>query len=292
MTPAITPELRERAGKDRPIIFSASMVRALIEGRKTQTRRVLSRLTRFGAVTEFGPSDTRGYDWHFRDPSKRWHDLRDAELKTYLPYAFGDRLWVRENHQFRGASYNDGTESEPNWSDEEWFRCWGSGGAGDSWDPDFPDGWSPSRHMGVHDLTGPEHDEGEAVRGLATKVLPSIHMPRWASRVTLLVTDVRVERLNAISEADAIAEGMPDFGSFCESLDPGTLNAAGETASETASRLRWPQRWFASLWNDINGAGAWDANPWVVAVSFQPFRTNVDRMPERPAPVALPAAAE
>ncbi|MBB2959905.1 hypothetical protein [Methylobacterium sp. R2-1] len=296
---------------DRPIIFSAPMVRALLAGRKTQTRRILKpqpptpeqfRGSTFSldravadGVKVYSLNDLDRLPKH---PTK-W-DLcgsvgvaRNAGFPTTyrVPFTVGDRLWVRENHQFRGASYNDGTESEPNWSNEEWFRCWGSGGAGDCWDPDFPDGWSPSRHMGVHDLTGPEHDEGEAVRGLATKILPSIHMPRWASRLTLLVTEVRVERLNAISEADAIAEGMPDFGSFCESLDPGTLNAAGETASETASRLRWPQRWFASLWNSINGADAWSANPWVVAVSFQPFETNIDRMPERQAPVAIPAAA-
>lgn len=251
---------------DRPIIFSAPMVRALLAGRKTQTRRILTKLMRFGAVTEFGPSDTRGYDWHFRDRRKLWNDLRDAELKKYLPYAVGDRLWVRENCQaHEQASGEDGVHFP---ADEAWLPIQaGSRGAADD--------WVTLNHYGNR-------------RGA---VVPSIHMPRWASRLTLLVTDVRVERLKTISEADAIAEGMPDFGSFCESLDPGTINAAGETASETASRLRWPQRWFASLWNDINGAGAWDANPWVVAVSFQPFQTNIDRMPERQA-APVPAAAE
>ena len=108
--------------------------------------------------------------------------------------------------------------------------------------------------------------------------VPSIHMPRWASRLTLAVTEVRVERLQDISEADAVAEGMPEFGAFCEVLDPGKLNAAGETAAQTASRLRWPQRWFASLWKDINGAEAWAANPWVAAISFTAHRGNIDAL--------------
>lgn len=81
---------------DSSILFSCPMVRALPDGRKTQIRRVLSLLSRFGSITEFGPCDATGYDWHFRDPQKRCHDLRAAELVECLPCAVGDRLWVRE----------------------------------------------------------------------------------------------------------------------------------------------------------------------------------------------------
>jgi hypothetical protein len=78
---------------------------------------------------------------------------------------------------------------------------------------------------------------------------PSIHMPRWASRITLRVTDVRVERLNEISEADALAEGM----TFPEGMQWGND----------------PVDAYAGLWNHINGPGAWDLNPWVWCVSFE-----------------------
>ena len=83
---------------------------------------------------------------------------------------------------------------------------------------------------------------------------PSIHMPRWASRITLRITDVRVERLQAISEDDARAEGCP--------YPP-------EWAGRFMDRDETAKTWFKSIWNTINGPGAWDANPWVWAISFE-----------------------
>ncbi|MDV2986143.1 UNVERIFIED_CONTAM: hypothetical protein Q9R58_17650 [Methylobacteriaceae bacterium AG10] len=259
---------------DRPIIFSAPMIRAIRREiaapgtGKTQTRRILKPqpdpLAPVGYIHSYQGSRT--FDLHTRPRFTNGRFIGSDRMQIVVaPCATGDRLWVKENHY----RTDDGDEEFAIYAcDEEAVR----------------------EHLAEIDaLPATISDE---VKRRHRKLRPSIHMPRWASRLTLLVTDVRVERLNAISEADAIAEGMPDFGSFCESLDPGELNAAGETASETASRLRWPQRWFASLWNDINGADAWDANPWVVAITFQPFETNIDRMPERPAPVALSAAAE
>lgn len=255
---------------DRPIIFSAPMVQALLAGRKTQTRRLYKPMNRW--VQQNG-REVRMHEGHL------CHFLRGAELpieRLRLPCAVGDRLYVRENHQFRGASYNDGTEAEPRWSEDEWFRVWGSGGAGDSWDPDFPAGWWPSEHMGVHDLTGPEHDEGPDVRGFATKLLPSIHMPRWASRLTLIVTDVQVERLHDMSAADAIAEGIQDLRTP-EHSDfgiPGLVNA------------QHPVRAFWLLWEHINGAGSWEANPWVAAISFTVHRANIDALRADPLDIA------
>lgn len=249
---------------DRPIIFSAPMIRAIRREiaapgtGKTQTRRILTKLARFGAVTEFGPSDTRGYDWHFRDRRKLWNDLRDVEMRKCLPYAVGDRLWVRENCQaVEQPSGDDGVQFP---ADEAWEPIQaGSRGAADD--------WLTLYHYGKR-------------RGA---LVPSIHMPRWASRLTLLVTEVRVERLTSISREDAIAEGIQRIGG-------GVLRWENWSGAEGQSGTS-PEAAFALLWNSINGADAWAANPWVVAVSFQPFETNIDRMPERQA-TPVPAAAE
>jgi hypothetical protein len=250
---------------DRPIIFSAPMIRAIRREiaapgtGKTQTRRILTKLTGFGAVAEFGPSDTRGYDWHFRDRRKLWNDLRDAEMRKCLPYAVGDRLWVRENCQaVEQPSGDDGVQFP---ADEAWEPIQaGSRGAADDWLMLF--------HYGNR-------------RGA---VVPSIHMPRWASRLTLLVTDVRVERLAEISEADAVAEGLiklPASGRYVVEKGEQYFGLAQHTA-----RAR-----FSNLWDSLHGEGAFATSPWVVAVSFQPFETNIDRMPERQA-APVPAAAE
>ncbi|POR42524.1 hypothetical protein [Methylobacterium sp. V23] len=244
---------------DRPIIFSAPMVRALLDGRKTQTRRIL-KLPKWASTDpshiEFGASG---------EPEVICRDT-GCLAALPMPYAVGDRLWVRENHRFAGGRYNDGRVGEANWSEDEWFRCYGGGGCGDNWDPSFPPDWRPSEHMQVADLTGPGHDEGPDVERFATKVLPSIHMPRWASRLTLVVTDVRVERLQDISEADAVVEGLkPDTCAGQRMWDPGTPHGLfGD-----------PRVAFRMLWEDINGPGAWEANPWVAAVSFTVHRANI-----------------
>lgn len=255
---------------DRPIIFSAPMIAALLAGRKTQTRRILKPQP---------PADARYAGVHYAsyEPSSWFFNTDRGSYKVRERFEEGDRLWVRENHQFRGASYNDGTEGDPNWSEDEWFRVWGCGGPGDSWDPEFRNGWSPSMHMGVHDLVGPEHDEGPDVRGFATKVLPSIHMPRWASRLTLLVTDVRVERLQDISEEDAVAEGLkPETCAGQRMWDPGPPHG----------HFAHPQVAYRVIWEDIHGPGSWDANPWIVAVTFSVHARNIDQL----APIAEVAA--
>ena len=216
--------------KERPILFSATMVRALLSGEKTQTRRAM-KLKPHQQIEE-------------RDDGTPWpwmHDgERDADAWLSCPYGQpGDRLWVRETFQYRGASY-DGEGLE----DSEWFRCYGKGGAPDNWDPMYPAGWKPSRHMSVRAMTEPA-DQEDGVTSWITKKIPSIHMPRWASRITLEVTSVRVERLQDISEADAAAEGVhtdPD----CPAYDA-----------------------YQALWEQINGKGSWDANPWVWVIDFR-----------------------
>ncbi|USI71645.1 hypothetical protein [Sphingomonas morindae] len=212
---------------DRPIIFSAPMVRALIEGRKTQTRRLLSLRGRRG-FSEFGPSDTPGYDWHFRDAGMRWHDVQADRLLELLPYAAGDRLYVREAWSHTGHGV---------WSIEQ-------------------------ARMAAHVNGRPIYratDETDA----GTKFWPSIHMPREFSRLTLMVEALKVERLQDISEEDALKEGV----------EPMKYPEIGEWG--------WPQRKFADLWRSLHGPDSWEANPWVVAPTFSVIRANIDSLPNR-----------
>lgn len=212
----------------RPIAFTGAMVTALLDGRKTQTRRVVSRLQGLGAVTEFGPSDTPGYDWHCRDKDKRWHDLRDPEMRARLPYAVGDLLYVREC--WRTFRELDGTKPRDM-----------AAGTGVFYQADANGFYPPSR------------------------LRAAMHMPRWASRLTLKVTDVRVERVQQISATDALAEGV---SGTCRNLDTGEKAPDGNAAIMN----------FACLWNSINAARgySWEENPWVIAISFEVIRQNVD----------------
>jgi len=166
---------------DRPIIFRGAMVRALLDGRKTQTRRLVS--------------------------------IIEA----------GDRLWVREAWAYYGGDEYLYQRSPSAVS----YRA-------DAWDPLAP------------------------VPGGRWR--PSIHMPRWASRLTLDVTGVCVQRLQDITEADAKAEGVR--APVNVSPDLGSTHVDG----------------FGDLWEEIHGAGAWDANPWVVAITFAVERRNIDEV--------------
>ncbi len=188
---------------DRPIIFSALMVRALLDGRKTQTRRLL----------------------------KPQHDSKGRGfLDSKLPYATGDRLWVREawsgDYDMRAIKPQDrfGPARQPIWY------------------------WADTKR-----------DCGQWERPRSP-----IHMPRWASRITLTVTDVRVQRVQDISNENAIAEGIEPHGH--------AFTGYGKQADVWMA----PYDSFASLWNSIHGPGAWDANPWVCALAFTVRKGNID----------------
>lgn len=196
---------------DRPILFSAPMVRALLDGRKTQTRRVLK-----------------------PDPDT----LPNGFAGVRMPYAPGDRLYVRE--AWRSAScYDDLAPSamsgeEPvRYEEDALWQTWGWG--------------APLRSHG--------------------RLRQGIHMPRWASRLTLTVTDVRVQRLQEISEADAVAEGVNPClcGHNCPNGEHG--GCCGICEPVTA---------YAELWTELHGPGAWAANPWVCALTFTVRRGNID----------------
>lgn len=210
---------------ERPIIFSGPMVLAVLEGRKTQTRRVLNpqpETRRFCTACGLHEGEWAACE------APECGDLTEPQpVSLRLPYAVGDRLWVRE--RFSGPH---------DYEKERWPpRAWFTG------DPIWY--WA----------------DGNPVGGDWTRPKPSIHMPRWASRITLEVTDVRVQRLQEISEEDAVAEG---FGKpFVVLPDPedGRLEEWPAFAS--------PRKCFAHYWGHLHGPGSWETNPWVVAIGFK-----------------------
>ena len=268
---------------DRPILFSAAMVKALLGGRKTQTRRLLTR----GNTTVLGSS--------WRGNSHPWGGLRFAEAVArdkspmsgcpdpHLAVPFchpadeptpsdecgiyavrpiieiGDRLWVKETW-LPDPSRDDDAWDDWECSPVEFDGC----------------GLKPSmvppalRHSGSAIFAA---DPKWTIDGLRWK--PSIHMPRWASRLTLTVTDVRVQRLQEISDDDAEAEGCPECPQ-CHGV--GWINSGPDGGWQcTAKGCGDPYvEQYARLWDHINGAGSWEANPFVVAVSFSVTKANID----------------
>jgi hypothetical protein len=201
--------------KERPILFQGAMVRALLAGTKTQTRRAMrvqpgdeTTVT----VEHFNQTviDRHGDEQPGPEVFGAWWD--DGESGLRCPYGQpGDRLWVRETwayHLHAQASQRD--------EDGPWVYA--------------ADG-RPALQVRLCD-----------------RWRPSIHMPRVACRLTLDVTRVRVERLQEISDEDALAEGV----------DRTNTSISG-----------YAKERYRTLWDSINGVGSWDANPWVWAVSFK-----------------------
>ena len=228
--------------KERPILFSGEMVRAILDGRKTMTRRVIKPQPKL------------------IEPSNRWywekaldingHPLVDASRRWWEYYGTspygkpGDRLWVRETWQH-----------------------FGNGSIG----------WEPVRSHVKYRSDGATLDRGEwASFADAPKQRwwntgkcpwsPSTFMPRWASRLTLEVTGVRVERLQEITGADAI-----DKGTRCWICD-GRLNGLSENDCACFHTKREAIPSFEVLWDQINGKKhPWESNPWVWVISFKPI---------------------
>ncbi|EKZ5321474.1 hypothetical protein LHK99_02750 [Klebsiella quasipneumoniae] len=219
--------------KERGMIFNGEMVRALLDGRKTQTRRpVKFPVHDKNLGCELAGNELAG----------------ELSAGNYLNSAFGkpgDRIWVREAYRFP-ASLDD---VSPTGVGEMAVAT----GYRKPWAPTFyeftgtfSDGWKGFE-------TPPKVSD-------AGKLRPSIHMPRWASRILLEITDVRVERLNAISEEDARAEGIIDGGCLnCGEPEPcGCANPEPDATDA-----------FAYLWQSIYGQESWNANPWVWVISFK-----------------------
>jgi len=210
--------------KERPIIFNSQMVRSLLDGRKTQTRRIVK------------PQPPDGWNWcgwqiegsnRKLDGSANWSKeatgspVTTGRHSVKCPYGqTGDRLWVRET-----------------WSSDDGKTAY-------------------------YRADGETHNAGLPWR-------PSIHMPRWASRITLEITGVRIERLQDITEEAAWSEGcIPG-----DPTDNGGYFPAEEPDPKGNGSLGWDcaRDWFADLWDSIYGgdpAKRWDANPWVWVAGF------------------------
>lgn len=235
---------------DRPILFSGPMVRALLDGRKTQTRRILK--------------DQPGeIDRPFMMDDGSWHvtDSRGGHMSPLaVRFAKGDRLWVKETHSV-GAWDEDGTV---------WIDYTADSVRSRALEP--PDEDFVERLCAKLDKAGvPTKDNGFYGDDIPDRLLKrvSIHMPRWASRLTLAVTDVRVQKIQDIRHADAVAEGPHPFaphrapqGGSCDG-DPSGFDDCARCA-------------FRRLWADINGGKTWYDNVWVVAVSFTVEKRNID----------------
>lgn len=235
---------------DKGIIFSAPMVRALLDGRKTQTRRLLKKPVPPGDADEirawFAPPEIPAEGipnqwagsglWAVQqmrgEPGELGYKGGYNRYCGPLPYRPGDRLYVREAHAIVGST-------DPGWV---LYRA---------------SGYEAECERHGFDAPPPESE---------VRWRPSIHMPRWASRLTLIVTDVRVQRVQDISEADAVAEGCP-----------GRLGPAPDFPDEWDPT---PVEEFRDLWNSLYAkpGETWADNPWIVAISFDVKHGNIDQL--------------
>lgn len=229
--------------KERGILMNAESVRAILDGRKVQTRRVVRPQPPRNAYFNEGGGDLVRFWVPATFASGSNHPIYDEEIR--VPYQIGDSLWVRET--FATREDFDGTESPERMARYTYYRATHS-----DFDPRDPHHW---------------HNYGGRWR-------PSIHMPRWASRITLRVTDVRVERVQDISVDDARAEGIQP----CQKLDSFSgLGYLQKLYGGAYYGMEYDNDWvrcvgpFACLWDSINdkrGFG-WDTNPWIWVISFE-----------------------
>lgn len=235
------------AVKERPILFSAPMVNAILAGTKTMTRRLVPHLY---WISDMAP----GLRPYWREETARGGGPFDPKLAT-CPYGVpGDRLWVRETWAPMARARDTRVAYRADMVIQNQTRRDGT--------PSDLVPWPVDNTRG----------RGYAV----TRWTPSIHMPRWASRIMLEVTAVRVERLHEITEQDARAEGvdhvLPQFLSLREDDDREGPEVGGRMVGDETTGFARDN--FCRLWEQINGERApWAANPWVWVVSFTRARS-------------------
>ncbi|AOA95045.1 MULTISPECIES: hypothetical protein [Klebsiella] len=241
--------------KERGMIFNSEMVRAILDGRKTQTRRIMKVQPESNQLGLLLITDSTKHSdigkYHWAESNATGNHVRSKLFSS--PFgAVGERIWVRETWATLGnedgcyVDWEDNLCKGDERSAARIYRASCEQRPGDYGLWSIPDDayWKP--HTKEHKFEG-------AWR-------PSIHMPRWASRILLEITDVRVERLNAISEEDARAEGIIDGGCLnCGEPEPcGCANPEPDATDA-----------FAYLWQSIYGQDNWNANPWVWVIEFK-----------------------
>ncbi len=217
---------------DKPILFSAPMIRALPDGRKTQTRRILNPQPH----AQFISAEISAERLTFC-PALLFETPTHKMLRRLARP--GDRLWVRE--------------------------AWKTAAAYDDLRPSQMGGEEPIQYQ----ADGAHQTWGYPAISKIGRLRPGIFMPRWASRLTLIVTDVRVQRLQEINDEDARAEGMTP-------LPSGRFHCGHDEEGEITCKS--PVTAFAWLWNSINGEDAWQRNDWVAVYTFTVHRCNIDAL--------------
>lgn len=239
----------------RPIIFSPSMVQALLSGRKFQTRRIIS----FSGIDKVIDFVLVGFDKETGAPIYEMRDAHGKALtrpvgKNFVDYHFSPRwassdlLYVRE----RGAISRSKTAFEPYTGNEK------------------------NQDNSLRNSCWPKSPDGKPY-----KPCPSIHMPRWASRMTLNVRGVRIERLQSCSREDAIAEGVVEDDGDVPDIYyvPGSgVMCRDNPKKPKIIQSSDPVEVYASLWDHINGEGAWASNPFVAAITFDVIHKNIDQL--------------
>lgn len=212
--------------KERPILFNTEMVRAILEGRKTQTRRLIKPQPYDGAIVrgplEFEPAVERNGEIEAGDPIFGVYD-NFGDWGVKCPFGIpGDRLWVRETF----SKIDCACSGADTWMQSQCKYC---------------------NEKGSILVFKSEIKEEDFDKFTWT---PSIHMPRWASRINLEITNIRVERVQDISESDVSAEGHPVGNS---------------------NTRNYKRPWFQELWDSIEGESEfnWNANPWVWVIEFK-----------------------
>ena len=251
------------AATARPILFSAEMVRALLDGRKTQTRRVAK-------VNLAGRVARGGRNWNCADP----------DAVRACPYDVGQLLWVRETYCLEREIEGDKpphSDGRPILLDKNPFD------GAPAWTQPHYRATDPAPELFYEYGTCRHCEYGEP----HAHWKPSIHMPRWASRITLCVTGVRLERLQDITADDAAAEGVQipvnaDTGRPMLEIS-GPLAAARYLADpQVFDQGAWLRAHFASLWDrtsiDVRFGLPWAGNPLVWVIAFTVHRANVDQL--------------
>lgn len=231
--------------KEGPILMNGAMVRATLAGDKTQTRRIMKPQPPEECSIHFMLGDESWMPESERTPLRHHFEAWGGPLYKSRPEGHlcgshtvrspygcpGDRLWVRET--CKAEELDDGSDGVRYLADDTFAHIRAGAEEAEAW----------------HKLFHYRSQQGA--------VVPSIHMPRWASRIMLEITGVRVERLQDISEDDALAEGID-------------AEAGRNTLSFVGMReISGPVAEFSVLWESINGPGSWDANPWVWVVEFR-----------------------